>query len=510
MTFGSMNTGISLWPFQQEIVDTVSSKLVDWSSGLGVMKKIMLQMPTGSGKTECAMSILSQFPEKYHGHNMRYWMTYGIDLEAQSTYRIEESGIGEVVVFSPVRLWNQIESGKKVILSGSVLVVDEAHHTPSKTWYKILDYWPGPVLGLTATPWRMSTKEGFDNIFDELVVGPTVQELIDMKYLVPTIVKHPMGEVIKGVGNSAGDYSRNKTWEDGNKTTLVEAGVKWLLKERKANSKTIVYCVNVPHAKSVYEYALKRGLKAALLLGETPKAERKKINEGFRGDLYDTLITVDVVTEGYDVRGADMLLVLRPTRSLVMWLQMCGRVMRIDEGKTHAVILDAAENWQRHGLPEDVREWTLTKRSRGGRGEAPTRICQNWQKGVKCNTVNHAAVKACVHCGFAFGALCQRCGKFAMDIKKGQQCPACNEAAQNALFYGEDGKGQSGSSGVWRGHPFFIKRKRSWGGIIHKPLEKPSQNDTLILKAKNGKTWKSKIARVAWETKEGSYVCELK
>ena len=212
-------------------------------------------MPVGSGKTQTAIQIAKNWVGDFPLLRDIVWITHRKELEEQSGERLSESGLGYALVTSPIRLHNLIKNGKFIPHLDSLAIFDESHHSAAKTWKRIIESWPGPVLGLTATPWRLSKREGFDKFFDELVIGPSVNDLIKLKYLVPCRVRHP-NNVSKGYGWNNGDYSMGKTWNNSNKTILVEYGIEWLLQERKNDSRTLAYCTTVQHAESVLEYAI--------------------------------------------------------------------------------------------------------------------------------------------------------------------------------------------------------------------------------------------------------------
>ena len=130
---------------------------------------------------------------------------------------------------------------------------------------------------MTATPWRLSKKEGFDHLFNHLVTGPPTQELIEGGFLVPTIVRHPRGKLIEGHGaNISGDFSESATWENNDKVLLVRSGIDWLLRERNKNSRTVCYTLNVVHAYSVNNYALNKGLKSLSFWAKRLKLKESK------------------------------------------------------------------------------------------------------------------------------------------------------------------------------------------------------------------------------------------
>ena len=451
--------------------------------------RVIYQLPTGGGKTEIGIAVAQEWVEGMSSADV-YWLTHREELEEQSGNRLKNSGMMDVVVSSPIKLFNRIKKGEYSPGEHDLLIADEAHHATAKTWDRIVHSWPGNVLGLTATPWRLSKKEGFDKLFNDLVLGPSVQWLIENKHLVPCIIRHPRGDLIEGAGtDSTGDYNTSETFKRNDKALLIEAGIDWLMEERNPNSKTVCYCLNVQHAKSVNDYAISVGLKSALILGETPDAERKESIEHFKlKGGYDTIVCVEVVTEGFDLPAIDSVLMQRPTLSLSLYLQMIGRAMRIAHGKKYALILDAVGNWKKHGLPEQDRKWELKARGDASMpGDTPIRICP------LCNTVNHISKRVCILCGFSFGKDCLRCGTFVYKDERGneRECVRCAKEAQDDLL-------AAGIDTIMAAEPYNFtwgqEAKDDWGAKVLNPEAKPG--DIIQIVARNGKKWNMQIKEI--------------
>ena len=275
---------------------------------------------------------------------------------------------------------------------------------------------------------------------------------------------------------------------------MIEEGVDWLLRERKKDSRTLCYCTIVQHAESVFEYATLEGLRSGLILGKTPAVERERTYKEFENHELDLLVNVEVATEGCDLPEVDSILMQRPTQSLALYLQMVGRAMRPAPNKKYALILDAFANWERHGLPEEEREWTLEARKSKKRGVAPTRLCRN------CNTVNHIAARSCFACGMEFGSLCEKCGNFVYGLMKGEQCPRCSKEAQKRMFAG-------GVRTVVPAIPEYIHQKKKYGVFVEG--DEPEIGSTVLVKDGAGNRWKESIIRVVNKIRNG-FVCETK
>ena len=169
--------------------------------------------------------------------------------------------------------------------------------------------------------------------------------------------------------------------------------------------------------------------------------ERDEIIDGFNSGKYQILINHSIVTEGFDIPEADIAMILRPTKSLALYLQMVGRVIRKSSDKLYAVVLDAANNFVRHGLPEDDRKWTLEPRGKkhSDYGTGFYRAC------IFCDAILPASKRQCQFCENQLGMKCNRCGKFSWwqkdDVVGNQECKICSAAAQ-ALFTPPTGSGE--------------------------------------------------------------------
>jgi superfamily II DNA or RNA helicase len=144
--------------------------------------------------------------------------------------------------------------------------------------------------------------------------------------------------------------------------------------------RAIAFCCSAKHADSVAAAFTESGITAATLLGTTATQHRDDLLRQFVAGTLQLLVTVDVVSEGFDCPDAEAAILLRPTASLGLYLQQVGRVLRPAPGKAHAVILDHVGNVHRHGFPDDHRDWSLDdrlKRSRAAGAAAPcVRTCQ--------------------------------------------------------------------------------------------------------------------------------------
>ena len=145
----------------------------------GFRNRVMLiQLPTGGGKTAAAVSIAAQWLIAEPNAKVT-WITHRRKLERQSRVSlVEKCGIDEarLQVFSPLRAWNRsLHEAASGGVERDLLIIDEARHSTAKTRERLISNWPGPALGLSATPWRLSKSEGFDLLYSDLICGPSVK-----------------------------------------------------------------------------------------------------------------------------------------------------------------------------------------------------------------------------------------------------------------------------------------------------------------------------------------------
>jgi DNA repair protein RadD len=257
----------------------------------------------------------------------------------------------------------------------SLVIIDEAHHASAGSWARILQQWPDAYrLGVTATPCRLDGR-GLSTAFDSLVQGPTVADLTAGGYLSPArIYAPPVIADLSGLRRRAGDYAVDQAATAMDRPTVTGDAIGHYAR-LAAGQRAIAFCCSIAHAESVARSFNAAGISAATLLGNTP--DRDAVVAAFDAGTVQILVTVDVVSEGFDIPAASCAILLRPTQSLGLFLQQVGRVLRPAPGKEQALILDHVGNVHRHGFPDDAREWSLADGVRRAAGKtAPTvRTC---------------------------------------------------------------------------------------------------------------------------------------
>jgi superfamily II DNA or RNA helicase len=258
-----------------------------------------------------------------------------------------------------------------------LIVIDEAHHAIAGTWTNVISHWPDSLLlGVTATPVRQEGR-GLGAMFDRLVLGPSTAELVATGYLTPVkIYAPPQVADLTGIRTRAGDYANDQAAAAMTRPTVTGDAISHYQRIAAARP-AIAFCCNVNHATTVSDAFNAAGIGAATLLGNT--TDRDALVARFAAGELQVLVTVDVVSEGFDCPGAAVAILLRPTQSEGLYLQQVGRVLRPAPGKAAAIILDHVGNVHRHGFPDDHRDWTLDDRLRTGKGGQPApcvRTCE--------------------------------------------------------------------------------------------------------------------------------------
>lgn len=238
-----------------------------------------------------------------------------------------------------------------------LIITDENHHGLASSYKKIYDYFSDVKrLGFTATPIRLNGS-GLGDVNDVLIEGPSVKWLIENNRLAPYEYYAPKlinTDVLKKA--STGDFTK-KSMDNAIEKRIYGDVVKHY-KQLADNEQAIAYCHSIEASKHTADVFNQAGYKAAHIDAKTPKEERSKIIELFRQKEIKILCNVDLIGEGFDVPDCTTVIMLRPTKSLSLYIQQSMRGMRYQENK-RSVIIDHVGNVATFGLPDMDREWSL-------------------------------------------------------------------------------------------------------------------------------------------------------
>lgn len=304
-----------------------------------------------------------------------------------------------------------------------LIITDENHHSLANTYKKIYNAFPSSLrLGVTATPERLDGS-GLIDVNDFLIEGVDAQWLIENNYLSPydyyaPNIKMPKFKVKRGefdITQVSAFFRDNikKIYGD----TLSHY-------KRLADGKqAICYLPGVEASKQTADLFTLGGIPAAHIDGTTPEAERSRIINDFRDGRIRILCNVDIISEGFDVPDCECVILLRPTKSLTLFIQQAMRCMRYKPDK-RAVIIDHVNNIDIHGFPDAKRLWLLEGHPKKKReGEAPVKCCP------QCFACVPASIRVCPHCEHTFES------KQSTEALKDYRLVKISEAENKVKFY---------------------------------------------------------------------------
>ena len=385
-------------------------------------RKIIIQAPTGAGKSILMADIAKRAVEK--GNNALFLVDRR-DLVFQIIEKFTEYGIGdrcgmilsgEETDFSANIMAATIQTFHRRLRlddpesniwfhRAEVVFVDECHHSVCKSYLSVLDLYKEKsiIIGATATPCRADGM-GLGLVYDEIVSSANVKELTDQGYLVPVIYYAPSTPDLSGVGILAGDYNKKQLGGAMNKPKLVgDVFTQW--SKIAPNRQTIIFAVNTKHSRAIQEEFSKNGIATEHIDAHTPKEERQDIYWKFKSGDIQIITNVGITTEGTDLPVVSCIVLARPTKSFGLYFQMAGRGLRPYPGKEDCIIIDHSGVVHAHGFIDDPVEWTLDDTEKA------------WHK--KKKRIKEKKLMTCKNCMFVFeGRICPRCGAEVKNYSK--------------------------------------------------------------------------------------------
>lgn len=430
----------------------------------------LLVLPTGGGKTIIFSTIAASAAAK---GNRVLILVHRRELIHQASSKLSWIGLYHGIIAAGVPATDapvQVASVQtlarrlpRMDWQPGLIIIDEAHHATAGQWARILQHWPDAYrLGVTATPCRLDGR-GLRSAFDAMVLGPSVADLVFTGHLSPArIYAPPMVADLAGVRSRGGDYANDQAAAAMDRPTVTGDAISHY-QRIAAGQQAIAFCCNVKHAVSVCDAFKTAGILAQLLLGNTP--DREQVVEDFAAHRTRVLVTVDVVSEGFDVPAASCAILLRPTQSLGLYLQQVGRVLRPSPGKDAAVILDHVGNVNRHGFPDDPRDWSLDDRMKRTRGTpAPSvRTCQQcfaaFKPAPQCPVCGH-------QCTPIKSRVIRQLAGELQELKRTEQRTARRKQGQartlQELIHLGQARGMKNPVG-WAKYVYFARQHKSYG-----------------------------------------------
>lgn len=343
---------MELRPYQVEAVESIFR---EWGSG---RRRTLLCMATGTGKTICIAKVAERVAS--HGGRTLVLAHRGELLDqardkiasatglACSVERAQESSLGtweSVTVGSVQTLMRDQRLEALAPDRFDCVIVDEAHHSASASYRKILDHFDADVLGVTATPDR-ADRQDLGKVFDSLAYEYGLAQAVRDGYLCPIKAQTiPLDIDISSVSTQSGDYAAG---ELGDALGPYLDAIADEMAAACEGKRTVVFLPLVSTAKRFRDLLEERGLRAAEVDGKSE--DRAEVLANFDAGCYDVLCNSMLLTEGWDCPSVDCVVVLRPTKSRSLFCQMVGRGTRLYPGKDHLLLLDFLWLTGRHEL----------------------------------------------------------------------------------------------------------------------------------------------------------------
>lgn len=372
-------------------------------------RRIILCAPTGAGKTVMFSETARSGIEK---GSKALIVTDRVQLLTQSGGALNAAGLFPEQIdagstpnlLAPLHtamvetLHRRMGDGRyrRLLASKDIVIFDEAHKQSfNKLFPHVRD--DAVVIGATATPYRDGSQSGLDEFYTKIVTAAGISGLITQGYLAkPLTFGVPTSIEWSRIGTRSGDYDTAAMAAE-YKRRRVWGGVIENYRRVADGKKTLVFASNVESAADIASRFADAGYPAKCLDYTMPRAEQEETVRWYRSTPGAILCNVAILTTGFDAPETECIILYRATKSLPLFLQMCGRGSRVATSKASFAILDFGDNVARHGFWEQDRVWKLEKevRKRGTKDAYPVKNCP------ACAALLAATARSCSYCGEA-------------------------------------------------------------------------------------------------------------
>lgn len=400
-----------LRPYQFDVKNAVYSI---WNR-LGPRSNVLAIMPTGAGKTITFSKIVAEF---IHQNTMTAVVAHRQELVMQMSVSIAREGvehriIGSKKLIAAITAEHRREFGRSFINPSAKCTVasvqtiasrldelrnwaaqvglwvhDEAHHILKDNLFgKVVALFVNAFgLGVTASP-RRADGQGLgrdnDGVFDEMVQGPTMRQLIQMGSLTDYQICVPETDFDRDSLSvtGTGDFGTKAMKEASEKSHIVGDVVANYCRFA-LGKQAIVFATDVETSNKMAAQFNAVGIPAASVSAKTDDAMRQEYIRRFRAGIIRILVNVDLFGEGFDLPAIEVVMMARPTASLAVYLQQFGRALRLMTGKAYGLIIDMVSNFKQHGFPDKPHSWSLDRRDKRGKqapdpDDIPLTRCKN-------------------------------------------------------------------------------------------------------------------------------------
>lgn len=330
---------------------------------------LLYQLPTGGGKTVIFSEIVRRYLSK---HNKKVVvLTHRIELCKQTSKMLKGFDVKNKIINSNIKelpdqdeyscfvamvetLKNRLNDEKLVIDNVGLVIIDEAHYNSFRKLFS--QFKNSFILGVTATPLSSNIKLPMHQNYDELIVGDTIQSLIDNGFLArATTYSYDVGLTSLKVGIN-GDYTV-KSSDDLYMNMVMQEKLLHAYTEKSLGKKTLIFNNGINTSLYVYDTFREAGFPIKHLDNTTSAEDRKDILQWFKKTPDAILTSVGILTTGFDEPTVESIILNRATKSLTLYFQMIGRGSRKLPHKDEFTVIDLGNNALRFGLWNDPVDW---------------------------------------------------------------------------------------------------------------------------------------------------------
>ena len=400
-------------------------------------KNVLVQAATGAGKTILFSALIKQFLKSRKDARV-YVLAHREQLVWQARSKLtqvwpeceKEIGLAcastgrKVDVYKPIVIGSPqtLSRGPETLPRADMMIIDECHRlapaNKDSQYRRLIDAMRSKspemrLVGVTATPYRLGQgliygeqcKDKGANWFDSMCFSIGTELLQEQGYLVPLRLFAPVDPDLSEVGTADGDYIVKQLSDTMSKAVHVHSALDAVERHASDRKHIVVFAVSIQHAEILRDSFRETGRKAEAVHSKMPHADRARFLKAFDDGEIEVLCNVGVLTEGWDCKPVDCMVMCRPTKSPALYVQMAGRGLRTCKGKKDCIMLDVSGNWTRHGRPEnpDVKI--------KGKKEINT---PQGKRCPECGYINNDNAQICEKCGYEWShsqsILCPNCG----------------------------------------------------------------------------------------------------
>jgi DNA repair protein RadD len=378
-------------------------------------RRVILCLATGGGKTMCAADIVRS--ARTHFDARVLFIAHRLELIDQAVKQLARFGVTSVGVMraddertnpaAPVQVATIQTLSRRNPPKADIVFIDECHRAAANSYRRVIATYPeATIIGLTATPCRPDSKP-LGDVFEAIETAATYSELIADKFIVrPRCFGVPPGARpnIDKVHTKMGDFVLDELESEMMRSDVV-GDVLAEYQKHAQGRRTVVFAVTVAHSRSILDRFLAAGVRAAHVDAETPLDERRMVSEKLRSGDIEVVTSVGIYLEGWDEPCAKCAILARPTKSLVLFMQSCGRILRPwhpstprdrswqpeDGESVTPILIDCGGNIARFGRPDEDRTWSLDS--------APLPSARKQSTCIKCHA--YLSRYPCSECGYA-------------------------------------------------------------------------------------------------------------